>query len=242
MTKLVILAGGRGTRLLEFTKDLPKPMAIIGDLPILFHIMNYYSKFGVKEYIICAGYKKKIIENFFSKKINKKYKKILTNWNINIVNTGLNTNTGGRVKRVEKYLLKDSHFFLTYGDALSDININKLEKFFLKQNREVAISVVKKKERYGAVISKGNLISKFDEKNNFKKINGGFMVVSSKVFKYLKKDSDVFEKIVLEKLAARKQLSGFNHSGFWQCVDNFRDWEFLNKLYQSKNLKNIFIR
>lgn len=242
MTKLVILAGGKGTRLIEFTKDIPKPMTLIGDLPILLHLMYHYNKFGIKDFIICAGYKKKLIDQFFKKKINKKFKQLISSWNINIVNTGLKTNTGGRIGRIKKYLSKDDYFLLTYGDALSDVNIRTLINFFKKKKKDAVITVVKKKDRYGAVILKNDTIHQFDEKKNFKRINGGYMVLSKKILKYIKNDSDIFEKKVLEKLAKEKKLAGFNHNGFWQCVDNFRDWEHLNELYQSKNIRNIFVK
>lgn len=238
--KLVILAGGKGSRIKDVSYDAPKPLCNIGDMPMILHLMYYYSKFDIKDFIICAGYKSSIIKNFFKSHIPKKIKQILSKWNVKIINTGLHTQTGGRVLKIKKLLKGDKDFLLTYGDALSDVNINNLIKLHIKKKANVTITVVKKPERYGKVIIAKNKIKKFDEKKNKILINGGFMVVSSKIFKYLKNDNDIFEKKILENLANKSKIYGYLHPGFWQCVDNFRDWDFLNKIYNSNNNKKIF--
>ena len=240
--KLVILAGGKGTRLSEFTKVIPKPLSLVGDFPLIFHLMYYYSHFGIRDFIICSGYKSKLIENFFKEKISLKFKKILKKWNIKIVNTGIYTNTGGRVKRVENLLKNEDNFLLTYGDALSDINIKKLINFHYKSINPATISVVLNKERFGKVLIKKNNLVKFEEKRAITLINGGFMVLSSKIFKILKSDKDILEEKVLEFYSKKKMLNGYLHRGFWQCVDNYRDWEFINQIYKEKKITNVFIK
>ena len=240
--KLVILAGGQGTRMEEFTKKIPKPLCTIGDLPMLVHLMFYYSKYGIRDFIICSGFKGRLINKFFTENLSKKIKKNIKNWSIKIVNTGIHTNTGGRIKRISKLVKNEKEFLLTYGDALSNVNIKNLIKYHKKQNKLITITVVKKPERFGKVILKNNTIKKFYEKNNYFLINGGFMVVSTKILKYLKNDNDIFEKKILEAFSRKKKVAGFKHNSFWQCVDNYRDWSFLNKLYKTKKIKNIFLK
>jgi len=241
--KLVILAGGKGVRISEgANKKIPKPLSLIGDYPILLHLMFYYSNYGINEFIICTGYKSELIKNFFKNNLSKNLKKKIKDWKINIINTGINTNTGGRIKKIENYLIKDDFFYLTYGDALSDVNIKKLLEFHLHKKKDITVTVVLKSERFGKVELKNNLIKKFDEKKNKLLINGGFMVVSTKIFKDLKKNTDIFEKKILEKYAKKNNLAGYVHKKFWQCVDNFRDWEFINNLYVKKKIKNVFLK
>ena len=241
--KLVILAGGKGVRISEgIGKKIPKPLSMIGDHPLLLHIMFYYSNFGVNEFIICTGYKSELIENFFKKKLSKKVKNKIKNWKITIINTGMNTNTGGRIRKIKKHLIEDDFFYLTYGDALSDVNINKLLRFHLNMKKDITVTTVLKSERYGKVELKNNLIKRFDEKKNKLLINGGFMVVSTNIFKHLKKDSDIFEKKILENYAKKNMLAGYMHRKFWQCVDNFRDWEFINNIYKKEKINKIFMR
>jgi len=241
--KLVILAGGKGVRISEgVDKKIPKPLSLVGDYPILLHLMFYYSSFGVNEFIICTGYKSELIKNFFKNNLSKELKKKIKEWKINIVDTGIGTNTGGRIKKIKKYLINNDFFYLTYGDALSDVNIHKLFKFHLKMKKDVTVTTVLKSERYGKVELKNNLIKKFDEKKNKLLINGGFMVISTKVFKDLKKNSDIFEKKILENYAKKKMLAGYMHKNFWQCVDNFRDWEFINNIYKKNKIKKIFMK
>jgi len=240
--KLVILAGGQGVRIQEFTQKIPKPLCTIGDMPMLVHLMFYFSKYGVKDFIICSGFKGSLIKKFFNKNLSKKIKKVIKNWSIKIVNTGIHTNTGGRIRRISKLVKNEKEFLLTYGDALSNVNIKNLIKHHKKENKLVTITVVKKPERFGKVVLKNNIIKKFDEKNNFFLINGGFMVVSSKVLKYLKNDKDIFEKKILEVFSKKKEVAGFMHNSFWQCVDNYRDWSFLNKIYKTRKIKKVFLK
>ncbi len=222
MTKVVILAGGLGTRLSEYTKEIPKPMIKINGIPILKRIMNHYSKFGFKEFIIATGYKKKVIEKYFAKPIK--------DWKISIINTGKNTMTGGRIKRLKKYLLKDT-FMLTYGDGLCNININKLVKFHKKNKKLVTLTAVRPPARFGAIKLLGNRVKYFKEKSSLDEgwINGGFFVIEPEFLRYLKNDRTYLEREPLEKLAKKNELVAFKHFGFWQCMDTKRDKETLEK-------------
>lgn len=248
----VILAGGFGSRITEETMDKPKPMVMIGNLPIIHHIMNYYSGFGIENFIICSGYKSNIIKKYFYDCLNfdddleidfknKSIKKInysskFQNWNIKIIDTGLDTNTGGRLIPIFKYIKKDN-FFLTYGDGLSNINLKKLEKQHFKENSLVTVTAVKKKERFGGLeINSNNIITKFMEKklDSDQFINGGFFVVNKEVRKYIKSKKTSWEFDVLSKLAIAKKMNAFKHYGFWQCMDNLREKQMLEKLYYQK--------
>ena len=227
--KCIILAGGYGTRLAEETKLKPKPLVKIGSKPIIWHLMKIYSHFGIKDFIICLGYKGELLKkevNYLNR--NKK-------WNIKYLNTGLNTMTGGRIKRVEKYLdKKDNIFCLSYGDGLSDVNINELIKFHKKNNKIVTLTAVKYKNPKGVLDIKTNLkISAIKEKP-IEYINGGFFVVSKNVFKFLKNDQTIFEKDCLPKLVKKKQLMAYKHNGFWACMDTMREKQELNKIWKSK--------
>ena len=224
--KLVILSGGLGTRLSEETHKIPKPMVKIGKMPIIWHIMQYYSYYGVNDFVICGGYKYQIIKKFFSFKKN-----INSNWNVNVVNTGNNSNTGERIKRIKKYV--DDTFLLTYGDGLSDINISKLIKFHRKFKGIVTLSSVKPIPKYGKILFKKNLIKRFFEKEQFREdwINGGFFVCNKDLFSYFTKKNSVFERDVLNKLATKGHLQGYKHTGFWYCMDTLRDKNFLNDIY-----------
>jgi len=227
MNKLsvVILAGGKGTRLAEETLTKPKPMVNVGKKPIISHIIDIYRTFGFKNFYIAGGYKHEIIKNFFKKK-NKK------NLNVNVINTGKNTQTGGRIFKLKKFLQKDM-FFLTYGDGLSDIDIRKLLKFHLKNKKEITMTVVQPPPRWGFVKIKNNLVKEFKEKdsNQHNWINGGFMVINPSIFKnYSFNDKTIFEKDILPKVVKNKQLAAFKHYGFWQCMDTLRDKIMLNKL------------
>ncbi len=230
--KVVILAGGRGSRISEESKYRPKPMVKIGSKPIIWHIVKYYESFGLKEFIICAGYKKKSIQDFFSKSSDLKCK-------INVVNTGLNTMTGGRIKRIKKYLKKDSDFFLTYGDGLSNIDINKTYKLHKKKKKIVTISAVKTNSKFGIIKfskKRKNEIESFKEKPSDFFISGGFFVVSTKVFKFIKNDKSIFEFDCLPHLSKNKEIAGYYHSGFWHCLDTMRDKEDLNILWKKNPL------
>ena len=222
--KCVILAGGKGTRISELSKTLPKPMIKVLNKPIILRIMKHYSKFGFKDFIIAAGYKKKIIKNYFSKK------DITKEWNVKVIDTGLNTMTGGRVKRLEKYI-KDQTFMLTYGDGLSSVNIKKLLKFHRKHKKIATLTAVRPPARFGAIKIKGKKISYFKEKSKLDEgwINGGFFVFEKKVFKFIKNDQTYLEKEPLQKISKKNQLYAYKHSGFWQCMDTLRDKEILEK-------------
>ena len=226
--KVVILAGGKGSRLSEYTKKIPKPMVRIKDIPIIVHIMRTYAKFGYKEFIIAAGFKSKIIKSFFKKKIS--------DWKIDVVDTGLNSMTGGRLKRLRN-LLRDERFFLTSGDGVANINIKKLLKFHVKNKATATLTAVRPPARFGAITIKGKKVSMFREKSILDQgwINGGFFVIEPKIFKYLKNDQTVFENYPLTKLGKEKKLYAYKHKSFWYCMDTIRDKEILEK-----KLKSIF--
>jgi glucose-1-phosphate cytidylyltransferase len=228
--KVVILAGGFGTRISEYTKSIPKPMIKIRGTPILVHIMKHYAKFGFNDFYIALGYKGNVIKNYFK---SKKF-----NWNIHLIETGKNTMTGGRLKRLKKYLIGES-FFLTYGDALSDVNIIKLLKFHKKNKKLVTITAVRPPARFGALKLNGNLVSYFKEKSSTDAgwINGGFFVISDKFLNFIKNDKTYLEREPLEKVTKMKELSAYRYSGFWQCIDNIRDLVLINKKIKEKKIK-----
>jgi len=224
--KLVIFAGGYGTRIAEKSDYIPKPMIKIGNKPILWHIIKYYSVFGFTEFIICGGYKIEIIKKYF----NSQNKQLDRSWKVKVINTGKKNNTGERLRRVAKYL--KSTFCLTYGDGLSNVDVNKLIKFH-KSNKSVAtLTAVKPQPHYGKIIFKGNMVYKFQEKNqnNEPWINGGFFVCEKQIFKYVKKNS-VFESCTLPILSSKKKLSAYRHKHFWHCMDTLRDMRNLNSLW-----------
>jgi len=244
--KLVILAGGYGTRLGRFTKVKPKPMVDIGGVPIIIHIINIYRKFGIKKFIICLGFKGEIIKKYFIKKF-KKFK-VLTKKNITILksesmefyllNTGINTMTGGRIKKVKNLVKNEKFFYLTYGDGLANINIRRLTNFHLKQKKIATVTVVKiqiPQERFGVIyFKKRNIVKSFLEKPNIKKIyiNGGFFVLSPKVINYIKSNNSRWETTPLQNIAKKRQLSAYRHNGFWKCMDTTRDKKALDILWK----------
>ena len=230
--KVVILAGGLGTRISEYTKNVPKPMIEVNKVPIIIHIMEHFSRYNFKEFIIATGYKGKVIQNYFKK---KRYK----NWKINIIPTGKNVMTGGRLKKLEKKLKGIDNFFLTYGDGISNINLGKLLKFHNKHKRIATISAVRPPARFGFIKLNQNKVRCFREKSSLDEgwINGGFMVLNKKIFKYLKGDETYLERYPLEKLSNNGQLYAFKHEGFWQCMDTLRDKVILEKnIRQKKHL------
>ena len=231
--KVVILAGGLGTRLSEYTKTIPKPMISVNGLPIIFRIMSFYAKYGFKDFYIALGYKGEIIRNFF--------KKNNYGWNINLINTGKKTMTGGRLKRLTKYLGKDT-FMMTYGDGLSDVNLKKLLNFHKKNKKLVTLTVVRPPARFGYLKLKGNSVKYFKEKSNVDEgwINGGFFVMEPKFLKYIKNDNTYLERSPLEILTKKKQLSAFKHKDFWHCMDTMRDKKNLEKILLQKKYKKIF--
>lgn len=248
--KLVILAGGRGTRISEETIVKPKPLIEIGGLPIIWHIMKIYSFYGFNEFIICCGYKGYMIKEYFSNYAlhtsdttidlkNKKltvHKKTTENWKITLVDTGEETMTGGRILKIKNYV--DENFCLTYGDGLCDVNVKKLVQFHKSNNKLATMTVVQPQGRFGIVeiSKKNNLVVNFSEKpkGDGSWINGGFFVLKKDIFKYLKDDSTVWEREPLEKLSKNSQLLAFQHHGFWYAMDTIRDKNYLDSLWFSK--------
>ena len=247
--KVVILAGGFGTRISEESYLKPKPMIEIGGKPILWHIMKIYSHYGFNEFIICAGYKQEYIKDYFnnffmrSSDVTFDYSnggKITIHntktepWKVTVVDTGFNTMTGGRIKRIKNYVDDDS-FMLTYGDGVSDIQIDELVKFHKKHGKIATISAVHPAGRFGMMDVSGDVVKSFREKkqSDVGWINGGFMVLDPRVFDYLDGDETVFEKEPLEKLSQDGELIAFKHNGFWQCMDTMRDKEDLEKQWNS---------
>ena len=221
--KIVILAGGYGTRISEYTKTIPKPMIKIRNKPILVHIMEHYASYGFDNFYIALGYKGKVIKDYFK---NKKFK-----WKINLINTGLKTMTGGRLKRLKKYI-KNEPFFMTYGDGVSDINLKKLLNFHKKNNKLVTLTAVRPPARFGAIKIKDNKVKIFKEKDKMDEgwINGGFFVMEPKFLNYIKDDGTFLEREPLEKATSLNQLMAFKHKGFWQCMDSKKDKDKLEKI------------
>tara|TARA_B100001029_G_C14990499_1_gene411741 strand:+ start:335 stop:1105 length:771 start_codon:yes stop_codon:yes gene_type:complete len=246
--KVVILAGGLGTRLSEETQKKPKPMVKIGNLPILVHIINYYKKFGLNEFIICCGYKNEVITNFFKKEyrlnrkqikiINSKTTEISSNFNdekILLINTGMNTGTGGRLKKIVK-LIKENFFLMTYGDGLSNVNIKKLINYHIKCNRLVTLTAVFPPPRWGYLNIKGTKVTNILEKvsNYGNRVNGGFFVINKSAIKFIKNYSDHWEQQPLSKIAELNQLTAYKHNDFWQPMDTLREKNILNDLIKQK--------
>ncbi len=221
--KVVILAGGFGTRLSEYTSKIPKPMVKINNKPILIHIMEHYNKFGFNEFYIAIGYKGNVIKKYFTKQ--------QFNWNVKLINTGLNTMTGGRLKRLKK-IIGDETFMMTYGDGISDINLNRLLKFHKRNKKLVTLSAVRPPARFGAIKIKGNKVKLFKEKDKVDEgwINGGFFVMEPKFLNYIKNDTTFLEKEPLENIGKKGQLMAFKHDGFWQCMDTKRDKDRLEQI------------
>ena len=228
--KVILLAGGFGTRLPEYTKTIPKPMISVAGKPMLLHIMKLYAKYGFKDFYIALGYKGEIIKKFFNKKF--------FDWNINFVETGKNTMTGGRLKRLKKYIGKET-FMMTYGDGLSNINLKKLLKFHKKNKKLVTLTAVRPPARFGAIKLKGQYVNYFKEKSRLDEgwINGGFFVMEPEFLKLIKNDNTYLEREPLEKVTKKRQLAAFRHEGFWQCMDTKRDKDKLNKILNSKKIK-----
>ena len=228
--KVILLAGGFGTRLSEYTKTIPKPMINICGKPMLFYIMKLYAKYGYKDFYIALGYRGKIIKKFFNKKF--------FDWNINFIETGKNTMTGGRLKRLKKYIGKET-FMMTYGDGLSNLNLKKLLKFHKKNKKLVTLTAVRPPARFGALKLRGQRVSYFKEKSKLNEgwINGGFFVMEPEFLKFIKNDNTYLEREPLEKVTKKRQLVAFRHEGFWQCMDTKRDKDKLDKILKSKKIK-----
>ena len=248
--KVVILAGGFGTRISEESHLIPKPMIEIGEKPILWHVMKYYASFGYNEFIICCGYKQYVIKEFFADyylhtsdvtfDFNAENKMIVHNnnsepWKVTLIDTGLNTMTGGRIKRVKDYIGNEP-FMLTYGDGISDVDINSLVDYHKSHGKIATVTAIQPGGRFGMLdINEGQSINRFKEKSKEDGgwINGGFMVLNPEIMNYIDNDECIFELYPLETVAAEGQLKAYKHDGFWQCMDTIRDKELLEKLWVS---------
>lgn len=245
--KVVLLAGGFGTRISEESQFKPKPMIEIGGMPILWHIMKEYAYYGHTEFIICAGYKQEYIKEWFAnyflhnsdvtfdyrggKGEMTVHESHLEPWKVTIVDTGYNTMTGGRIKRIQKYIGNEP-FFMTYGDGVCDVNINKLLDFHKSHGKIATLTAVKQAQEKGVLDIVEGAVKSFREKNlnDGAPINAGYMVLQPEIFDYLTDDTCVFEKEPLQKLVVEGQLMSYVHQGFWQCMDNIREKNMLEKL------------
>ena len=249
--KAVILAGGFGTRLSEETTLRPKPMVEIGGKPILWHIMNIYAIQGINEFIIAVGYKGELIKeyflNFFA--INNDITVDLATgktvihdgnqpaWKIHIVDTGLNTQTGGRLKKLKKYIENEESFMFTYGDGVADINIKELLEFHKSHGKLATVTTVRAPARFGRIVFNGNQITEFYEKPQTAEgwISGGFFILNSKTIDYIENDATIWERDPIENLSRDGQLMGYKHYGFWSCMDTLREKNYLEELWNSGN-------
>ena len=246
--KVIILAGGLGTRLSEKTHDRPKPMVEIGGKPILWHIMNLYSSYGFNEFIIALGYRGDVIKDYFinfftlnndisvdlSNGEIEVHEKNLTDWKVHLIDTGLHTQTGGRLKRLKKWI-GDDPFMMTYGDGLSNIDISALLQFHFNHEKLATVSGVRPPARFGSLISEGSLVKHFSEKPQSGEgwINGGFFVLEPEVLNYIENDDTSWELNSLANLATNKQLLSYKHEGFWMPMDTLREQKQLETLWQS---------
>ena len=229
--KVLILAGGIGTRLSEYTKSNTKPMIKVNGRPIIYYIMKHFYNYGFKEFYVAIGYKGNVLEKYFKK--NK------FPWEVNLIETGLNTMTGGRIRRLKKYL-GDDRFFMTYGDGLANVNLRKLLKLHIKKKKLATMTAVRPPARFGKIkLNNHNKVTLFREKSNLDEgwINGGFFVLESKVLSLIKSDKTFFEKQPLELLSKKGQLMAFKHKKTWQCMDTIRDMQILEKLLIKKTLR-----
>jgi glucose-1-phosphate cytidylyltransferase len=247
--KVVLLAGGLGTRISEQSHLKPKPMIEIGERPILWHIMKYYSQYGFHDFVICLGYKQYIVKEFFadyflhtsdvtfdltnnSMEVHNNYSEP---WKVTLVDTGLNTMTGGRIKRIQPYI-GDEPFMLTYGDGVCDVDLSNLLDFHKSHGKTATMTTVNIAQLKGVLdINEDNVVNSFREKaeTDASLINGGFMVLNPEIFSYIKDDTTILEQEPLQKLAQEGQLMSFHHNGFWQCMDTQREMKKLEDLWQS---------
>lgn len=251
--KVVILAGGLGSRITEESHLRPKPMIEIGENPILWHIMKYYSYYGFNDFIICCGYKGYVIKEYFADYYLHRsditfdfsnnnemtiHNNIAEPWKVTLVDTGVNSQTGARLKRVQKYI-GNERFMLTYGDGVSDVDINELIKYHENNKKTVTMTAIQPGGRFGVLdIGNENLVNRFTEKSKEDGgwVNGGFMVLEPRIFEYLNDDPDlVFERAPLEKAASDGELIAYKHNGFWQCMDTMRDKINLENMIAQKN-------
>lgn len=249
--KVVILAGGFGTRISEESVLKPKPMIEIGGKPILWHIMKCYSYYGFNEFIICAGYKQNVIKEYFANyylyhsdvtfdftegNSMTVHNNVSEPWKVTIVDTGLETLTGGRIKRIQKYI-GDETFMLTYGDGICDINLKELLKYHENMKKQCTITAIQPGSRFGRIVmDTDGVVTRFSEKSKDDGgwINAGFMIVSPKIFEYIDGDQTVLEKEPLEGFVRNNELSAYPYTGFWQCMDTLRDKNYLEQLIVEK--------
>ena len=226
--KVVILAGGLGTRISEYTKLIPKPMIEVCKKPLIYFIMKHYANYGLKDFYIALGYKGHIIKKYF--------KKNNFGWNINLIDSGQNTMTGGRLKRLKKYL-RNEPFMLTYGDGLSNVDIKKLLKFHKKNKKLVTLTAVRPPARFGVIKITGSNVKYFKEKSKLDEgwINGGFFVMQPEFINFIKNDQTFLEKEPMEILTKKNQLNAFKHNDFWQCMDTKRDKDNLDIILKKRN-------
>jgi glucose-1-phosphate cytidylyltransferase len=228
--KVVILAGGKGTRISQYTKDIPKPMIRVGNIPMLTHIMRIFKFYGFDEFIIAGGYKINVIKKYYKNSIEFK--------NIKIIFTGSDTMTGGRVLKLKKYL-KEETFFMTYGDGVSNVDLKKLLAFHKKNKKIATVTAVRPPVKFGELdIKKDSTVVSFVEKPKVKQgwINGGFFVLNYRIFDFIKKTTNIFESDTLRQVVKKKQLKAYKHEGFWKCMDNLGEKIELEKIYK-KNKK-----
>ena len=247
--KVVILAGGLGSRLAEETEVKPKPMVEIGGHPILWHIAKHYAHYGYDEFLLALGYRGELIKRFFidyqtlsgsmaidlSNGTVQSYDKSCERWKLHLIDTGFETNTGGRLKRLEALLGKET-FMLTYGDGLSNLDLSRLLNFHRSHGRIATVTAVRPPARFGGLVFEGDIVVDFTEKPQIGEgwINGGFMVFEPAIFDYLKGDGDSLEADALEQLAHDRQLAAYRHDDFWQCMDTLRDKRLLESLWHER--------
>ena len=247
--KVVILAGGLGTRLAEETVAIPKPMVLIGQHPILWHIMKFYASYRFEEFVLALGYKAEVVKNFFLQFADmasdltidlgagtvERRRRHEETWKIHLIDTGLDTLTGGRVRRLAP-LIRDDTFMLTYGDGVSDVPLDRLLAFHRSHGGLATMTAVPALARFGNIVFDGDKVVDFAEKraSEIAWINGGFMVMEPGVLDYLSKDDDVLEVDLLERLTRDRQLAAYRHEGFWQCMDTLRDKQGLERLWHAE--------
>jgi glucose-1-phosphate cytidylyltransferase len=255
--KAVILAGGFGTRLSELTYDLPKPLVLIDDKPIIVHLMLHLSKFGINDFIILAGYKgwmfKEYFRNYhsnsndFTINISTGDIRILKpaegysaskNWSVSIIDTGINTMTGGRIKRIQNLIGENENFLLTYGDGLSNVDISELVRLHESKSNDLTVTAVNPPARFGSLQIKDSVVTSFSEKPKESQdfINGGFMISNSKIFDYIENDQTILEREPMSQMSQTGKLGAFIHTGFWQCMDTKRDLDSLKEIVKSGDI------
>lgn len=246
--KTVILCGGKGTRIRDVSADVPKPMVEVAGLPIVHHIMTYYARFGLSDFVLCLGYKGDVIRDYFSrlaatstdKAISLSFDEVISRttseseWNVALVDTGLDTMTGGRIRRIASHV-NSATFTLTYGDGLSNIDLRKLIEHHQRLDKALTISGVRPPSRFGELTVSGDMVVGFDEKPQAASglISGGYFVCEPRIFDYLDDDDSlVFEREPIKSMVQDRQVAVYQHEDFWQCMDTYRDWEYLNDIAQ----------